>query len=75
MDIKAFKTLIDLKLSVATNKPKADGTPESYIGYLLEIGSDYIVLDCGRASIVKGYPLDKVFLLASSVVGVWVYKE
>jgi len=45
MDREAFLGLEGSKLSVALNKAKNDGTPESYIGFLEKVGIDYIVLN------------------------------
>jgi len=74
MNREAFIGLEGCKLSVATTKLKADGTPESYIGFLEEVGGNFIRLDYGGASHVKSNTISKVLLSIETVVGVWVYQ-
>ncbi len=74
MDISAFDGLINKKLSVALNKIKKDGTPESYIGYLKSAGTDFIILDYAKASTKNTDGIETVILLVESIIGVWVYK-
>ena len=73
MDKSAFENLESRKLSIATNKSKIDGTPESYIGYLVRVGDNFIELDYGKASNVPHNTIDKVFISLEVIIGVWVY--
>ena len=75
MDIEAFRGLEGNKLSIATNKQKENGTPESYIGFLDEVGEDFVVLDYARATTNSNNTIAKVIILTSTIVGVWVYSE
>jgi len=74
MDKEAFEGLIDLKLSVATTKAKADGTPESYIGFLERVGEDFIILDYSKATTNKNNTISKVIIANSIIMGIWVYE-
>ncbi len=72
MNTSAFNGFVGKKLSVATTKQKADGTPEIYIGFLEEVGDDYIILDYARATPNRSNAISRVIHLSSTVVGVWV---
>ena len=74
MDRDAFNELVGCKLSVALTKIKENGVPESYIGYLDKVGSDYIILDYDKATTNRNNSIDKVILTLSEIIGVWIYK-
>ena len=69
MDRKIFKELKDKKVSILVDNLNPVGKRETYVGFIKEIGDDYIYLEmAGTTSTIKG-----LYIQQELILSIWIY--